>query len=89
MATVVAFSLEGLKLWFHSNDHEPPHFHAKRRGEWEVKVHFLEDGGQMIEVKWQVKAPSARTLKEITTLAAEHRASLLEEWEAVHPKPEE
>ena len=89
MATVRAFSLAGLKLWFYSNDHEPPHFHAKRSGEWEVKVHFLETAGQMIEAAGNGTLPAAKVLKEITGLAEKHRASLLEEWEAVHPKPKE
>lgn len=26
---------------FYSNDHEPPHVHVRRKGEWEVKVKFL------------------------------------------------
>jgi hypothetical protein len=41
-----------------SNDHEPPHFHARRAGEWEVKVHFLLEPAEMIEVVW---AASRRT----------------------------
>ena len=48
MAIVRAFEIPGLTLWFWSNDHEPPHFHAKRRGEWEVKVHFLLDAAEMV-----------------------------------------
>jgi hypothetical protein len=42
MAVIKAFSIAGMKLWFYSNDHEPPHFHAKRNGEWEMRVKFLE-----------------------------------------------
>ena len=38
-----------MKLWFYSNDHEPPHFHAKRRGQWEFKVLFLEAAEDMFE----------------------------------------
>jgi hypothetical protein len=83
MAIVRAFDLPGVNLWFYSNDHQPPHFHAKRSGEWEVKVNFLEDARRMIEVKWQISKPSARTLKKLTALAAHHRAALLAEWEAV------
>jgi hypothetical protein len=26
---------------FYSNDHEPPHVHVRRRGEWEIRVKFL------------------------------------------------
>lgn len=55
MATVQAFHIEGLKLWFWSNDHEPPHFHAKWSGELEVKVHFLSGPGEMVEIEWAQK----------------------------------
>jgi len=41
MATVTAFRIPGLPIWFWSNDREPPHFHVKRRGESEVKVFFM------------------------------------------------
>jgi len=43
VANVSAFEISGLKSWFWSNDHEPPHFHVKKTGEWEIKVSFLED----------------------------------------------
>ena len=55
MATVQAFQVSGLKMWFWSNDHEPPHFHAKRSGEWEVKVSFMLEPDNMIEIKWSEK----------------------------------
>ena len=41
MPLVRAFDLPGLKAWFWSCDHEPPHFHVLRSGEWEVRVYFL------------------------------------------------
>ncbi|MGO8751006.1 MAG: DUF4160 domain-containing protein [Thermoguttaceae bacterium] len=81
MATVRAFRIDGLKLWFWSDDHEPPHFHAKKSGEWEVKIHFLLRPDEMIEVKWAEKRPSASFLKQLRTLASEQRTALLEEWE--------
>lgn len=84
MATVRAFGFDGVKAWFWSNDHEPPHFHAKRRGEWEVKVHFLLDPSEMVEFVWCEKAPSKKVLKELVSCAEEHRAELLEQWEEVH-----
>jgi hypothetical protein len=79
MVTVAAFGVEGLKLWFWSNDHEPPHFHAKRRGEWEIKVHFLLEASDMIEVV--SGSPSRKALKEIISLAERHRLELLEQWQ--------
>jgi len=84
MAIVRAFSIEGLKSWFWSADHDPPHFHAKRSGDWEVKVHFMEAPSAMIEVKWANKQPSRNALKELTSLAEAHRAELLEQWEEIH-----
>ena len=83
MATVRVFQIAGLKLWFWSNDHEPPHFHAKRSGEWEVKVHFLREASEMIEVVWADKKPSSKLLKSLTALAEEHRGELLAQWEQV------
>ncbi len=51
MAGVAAFEIDGITLWFWSDDHEPPQFHAKRNGEWEVKVHFMRAPNEMIKVK--------------------------------------
>ena len=64
MATVTAFQIDGLKIWFWSNDHEPPHFHVKRRGEWEVKVFFLLSPNDMIEVLGDT-SPSQKVLKNL------------------------
>ena len=83
MATVQAFQIGGLKMWFWSNDHEPPHFHAKRSGEWEVKVSFMLDPDGMIEVKWSEKGVPAKTLKAIRSKAEQHREDLLTQWEEV------
>ena len=84
MATVQPFQIPGLKLWFWSADHEPPHFHAKRAGEWEVKVRFLLEPGEMIEFIWANKRPASSVLRELTRLAEEHRLELLEQWEETH-----
>lgn len=84
MATVTAFNIPGLKLWFWSLDHEPPHFHAKRRGEWEAKVYFLRQRSEMIEVEWAGKDPSSKSLKELASLAEAHRVDLLAQWEEIH-----
>ena len=73
MATVRAFQIDGLKLWFWSGDHEPPHFHAKKSGEWEVKVLFLLGRAEMIEVKWVEKKPSASLLKQLCIHAETNR----------------
>jgi hypothetical protein len=51
MAKVDSFAIPGLECWFWSNDHDPPHFHVKRAGEWELKVNFLEDE-DLFELEW-------------------------------------
>ena len=82
MGRVDAVALKGLDLWFNSLDHLPPHFHAKRRGEWEIRVYFLlcTDYELAFDVKWAKKAPSTKMLAGIRKVV-EHRAELLREWE--------
>lgn len=84
MAVVKAFSIDGQKAWFWSLDHDPPHFHVKRPGEWEIKVHFLDLPETMIEVVWANKPPARIVLKELTSHAEAHRVKLLEQWEEIH-----
>lgn len=79
MSRIAAFEIPGLKIWFYSNDHEPPHFHVKRRGEWEVKVHFLLEAGEMIEIL--NGKPASKVLKQIISLTEQHRLELLEQWQ--------
>ena len=42
MPKLACFEFPGLSCWFWSNDHDPPHFHAKKEGEWEIRVKFTE-----------------------------------------------
>jgi len=80
MPKVKCFEIPGLYCWFWSNDHDPPHFHAKRNGEWELTVKFLEGGDSMFEMKWG-KTPKAKVLREIAANAIANRNVLLLEWE--------
>jgi hypothetical protein len=80
MAKVACFEIEGLKCWFWSNDHNPPHFHVKRNGEWEIKVNFLE-GDDMFKLKWG-DWPRSKVLKQIWNAVTANRDALLAEWEA-------
>lgn len=82
MATVAAFQIAGLQIWFWSNDHEPPHFHAKRPGEWEVKVSFMLAQEEMIELLGNGR-PSAKELNNLIDLAETHRLELLEQWQQI------
>jgi hypothetical protein len=82
MAKLECFTIPGIELWFFSHDHLPEHFHAKRRGQWEVRVFFLEGSSKMFEVVWlrgrEVPKVDIRLLEENVTAK---RAELLEEWE--------
>jgi hypothetical protein len=82
MGKVEAFTLAGVECWFWSNDHNPPHFNAKRRGQWCVKVFFLRPKHRMLE---REKGPrgeiSTRDRRELCDLAERHRPELLKEWE--------
>lgn len=81
VAKVSAFGIPGLDLWFNSNDHLPPHFHAEQPGDWEVRVLFLREPTEMIDVRWQNRSPKASTLRELCDAAEVYRQQLLEEWE--------
>jgi hypothetical protein len=80
---VDAVVLEGLDLWFNSSDHLPPHLHARRRGEWEIRVYFLlcTDDELVFDCKWTKKNPSAKVLARIRKAVVECRVELLSEWE--------
>jgi len=86
MGRVLAFQISGLDLWFNSADHQPPHFHAERFNQWELRIYFLRDKRDMHEKIWG-KDPRAAELKKLLAAAEEHRAELLQEWEQkVHVK---
>jgi hypothetical protein len=82
MGKVTSIRIEGIDCWFYSQDHRPPHFHAKKRGEWHFKVWFLRSEGTMLE---RAKGPQGRiTIRDkrlLQKMAALHRAELLKEWE--------
>jgi hypothetical protein len=86
VARVTAFSLPGLDLWFNSSDHMPPHFHARRAGEWEIRVFFLLCGKDHLEhtIKWSDKkrGVSRADLDALLAGALRFRVELLVEWEA-------
>jgi len=87
MAKLKCIAVDGVHLWFWSDDHNPPHFHAKRAGEWELKVNFMESSvAKMFELVKGNKVPSTYT-KHLKELVDEKRLSILEEWErSVHQK---
>jgi hypothetical protein len=83
MAKLECISISGIQLWFYSNDHEPPHFHAKRRGEWEYKVKFLESAEEMFELVWSKKKRQMSRGERVSLLelVEENRSEIFREWE--------
>ncbi len=81
MPKVACFEIAGLSCWFWSNDHDPPHFHAKWAGQWELRVKFAEGETQMFELVWG-EEPKRKVLRQIVKAVKANRAKLLAEWEA-------
>ena len=82
MGEVECFHIEGVKCWFWSQDHRPPHFHAKKRGEWHFRVWFLQREAMMLERQPGPRGRiSAADRKALQQMVADHRAELLQEWE--------
>ena len=81
MGKVDCLDLPGLVCWFWSNDHDPPHFHVKREGEWEIRVMFTEGAEEMFEQVWG-EVPSSKVLRRIRKAVLSNRENLLAEWEA-------
>jgi hypothetical protein len=77
--TVRCASVTGLETWFNSRDHLPPHFHAERVGQWEVRVMFMRQPPEF-EPCWGCQ-PSGRDQKRLRSVAERHRLELLSEWE--------
>lgn len=46
------------RYFFYSNDHEPPHVHVRRDGEWEIRVKFLSCTENFLD--YNFKTPSKR-----------------------------
>lgn len=86
MPTVTALSVDGLELSFLSNDHRPPHFHATRPGEWEIRVYILTTTERKLHysIKWSRKGaegPGGRLRRALRRAVAQHRVALLAEFE--------
>lgn len=68
---------------FHSGDHDPPHFHARRGDDWSARVFFLEARDRMFDnIKPQGATIRPPDRKAIIEGVKAHRLKLLEEWEA-------
>jgi len=81
MGKVEVISINGVDLVFFSNDHNPPHFHAKKAGEWEYRVYFMRSEN-MLEAKWEEQRMTGKLRRELIELVVANRLALLTEWEA-------
>lgn len=83
MGRVESIAVDGLILFFHSADHRPPHFHARKPGHWEIRV-FIEDTTEetlSFDIKWPRKAVfSANVLRALGCLVAGNKTALIQEW---------
>jgi uncharacterized protein DUF4160 len=80
MARVKAFEIGGVRMTFPSGDHGPPHFHARRAGDWAARVFLLESPDRMIALQWGKMEGNDR--KAMIRGVEEHRDELLQEFEA-------
>lgn len=85
MSQLEAFEIPGLVIVFYSNDHAPPHFHVKRRGEWELRVFFLECTATHLESEAvfskKGKAINPTQRKDLCRLIQRHRRAVLRQWQ--------
>jgi hypothetical protein len=82
MSKVSSFTIAGIDCWFNSQDHRPPHFHARRKGQWHVRVFFLMPKSGMIEPVTRHLARMAKADRNaLREMGAAHREELLGEWE--------
>jgi len=82
MGRVSSFTLAGIDCWFYSHEHRPPHFHARRKGQWHVRVFFqMPESGMIEPVQSHIDRMTKADRSALCKMAALHRAQLLEEWE--------
>ena len=88
MPTVSAFGIAGLDLRFYTNDHEPPHFHAIKRGDWVIRVFFTQCTKDELvygQEGTSTKAPTSAVRKALLEQVLAHQFDLMVEWEATRP----
>lgn len=85
MVKVENFNIHGLEAFFRSNDHLPPHFHVKKKGEWEIRVYIITSTEKL---HYSVKFPknkkqflSSKEEKSILAFVIKNREKLYLDWE--------
>lgn len=85
MPRVEAFTIDGLDLWFNSADHAPAHFHARKPGQWEIRVNILATTPETLafSFEWPRRGASvsARIQKLLRDATIGYRLALLAEWD--------
>lgn len=84
LGKIEEFNLEGLEAFFRSSDHDPAHFHVKKKGAWEIRVYILtpKEEGLHYSFKFQKKgSPSSKEEKAILNFVIKHREKLLLDWQ--------
>lgn len=83
MGKLDCFRLAGIDLWFHSSDHEPPHFHARKPDKWEIRVFFgvCTERELVFTFSRSGGGPSGKERRDILNRVLQHRDALYVEWE--------
>ena len=84
MGKLQSFKIDGLDLFFNSNDHNPAHLHVRKLGAWEIRVYILfcskEDGLDFTAVYPPNPQISSKEKNKILKLVLENKSKLLIEW---------
>lgn len=90
MGKVTSFEIAWLDLRFFSLDHGPPHFHAIKTGEWDIRVFFTTCTTDHLDynMKWPKTSakssggPTSSECRQILGQVLIHRIALQAEWDA-------
>jgi hypothetical protein len=77
----VVMRVNGWRFVIYTDDHEPPHVHARRPG-GHVKIHLLGPGGLPDVVKIH-RLPDHEAWRALA-MVCEHQQFLLEAWSNIH-----
>jgi len=85
MPSVNCFKLDGLRCIIHTRDHQPPHFHAIRTGEWEIVIFILTTTFSELDYRivWSLKLKKipAHYSNVLIGVVVKNRIELMKEWQ--------
>lgn len=73
--------IRNIEIHIYPNDHDPPHFHVKCRGQFEVKVSIVDNS--ILDVKFGTIRRNDKQI--ILTWAEENNELLWREWKSMRP----